>query len=221
MFLQNTSTMTETLPLNNIPWPGMSCFWRRCGLQATMEMSSWPFPNIIARRLQRPRFASSFAQILLSTIIGAIVAYTSVLPFSPTDTHGDSSPKAAMKADPVDISMSSWAKLGLGPLLVDPSTSSNSKCTPINYSVDDTSSQQTPGDDDSWYNLSMSTGLDESIHKKTIVPAAAMEKNRVKSIRRHKSNVELGSTSLSSKPRDKRVRRGSRLRSELTSTAAQ
>jgi hypothetical protein len=49
-----------------------------------------------ARRLQRPRFASSFAQILLSTIIGAIVAYTSVLPFSPTGTHGDSSPKAAL-----------------------------------------------------------------------------------------------------------------------------
>ena len=61
------------------------------------ELLKTPWENRSnARRLQRPRFASSFAQILLSTIIGAMVAYTSVLPFSPTGTHGDSSPKAAL-----------------------------------------------------------------------------------------------------------------------------
>ena len=42
-----------------------------------------------ARRLQQPTFTAFFAQFLISAISGLVVAYTSVLPFSPTGAHVD------------------------------------------------------------------------------------------------------------------------------------
>jgi hypothetical protein len=50
-----------------------------------------------ARRFQMPSIRQSFAQFLLSSIIGVAVAFTTVLPFmSPQGMHGDSPFKAAL-----------------------------------------------------------------------------------------------------------------------------
>jgi hypothetical protein len=49
-----------------------------------------------ARRLQHPTWTASFSQILISSLLSVAVAYTSVLPFSITGTHGDSPYKAAL-----------------------------------------------------------------------------------------------------------------------------
>ena len=85
-----------------------------------------------------------------------------------------------LKADPLDVSQSAWATLGFGPL-VDPSSIGN--YTNTGSSMDDTSSHNSGYEDSSWCKLSVSTGLNDSLHtKKTTVPTPK-EKNRVKNIR--------------------------------------
>jgi hypothetical protein len=49
-----------------------------------------------ARRLQFPDFRNLFKQILLSVIVGIMVAHTSVLPFSPMGINAESPQKAAL-----------------------------------------------------------------------------------------------------------------------------
>jgi hypothetical protein len=85
-----------------------------------------------------------------------------------------------LHADAVDVSNCYWATLGLGPLVHPSITNSHD---PKNSSVDDDTSSHSSGEEDSWYKLSMSTGLGESPYKKTTVPAATKVKNRVKNIR--------------------------------------
>jgi hypothetical protein len=63
------------------------------------ELIKPSFRRATARRMQGPGFSKSFAQILMSFIFGAAVAYTSVLPFSTssgTRTGEHSSQKAAL-----------------------------------------------------------------------------------------------------------------------------
>jgi hypothetical protein len=86
-----------------------------------------------------------------------------------------------LNPDAVDVSKCYWATIGLGPL-VHPSITSNHD-TKSSGSVDDDTSSHSSGEEDSWYKLSMSTGLGESPYKKTTVPAATKVKNRVKNIR--------------------------------------
>jgi hypothetical protein len=86
-----------------------------------------------------------------------------------------------LKADPIDVSNSAWAKLGFGPL-VDPSSISDHTKT---GSMDETSCQTFGDEDNSWCKLSMNMALDDdSLYKKTTGTSATKEKNRVKTIRR-------------------------------------